>query len=243
VILLPVKNLANAKQRLASVLEQQARTELAQAMLSDVMDALAAYAGDGVSLATSDSFAIELAGQYGFEIIRDESNFSETDAIEMATRLCESRGVESTLVIPGDIPLIEVADLCAIYESSPEMGSVLVPSGDKRGTNAVLRRPAALFPLRFGNDSFMPHLAAAIGTNKSCVVLSLPRIALDIDTPEDLGELAQAPGEKRSQLLARKFGFGGGQSDSPASNSLKTSEGLKASEALKKTSSLLAAKS
>jgi 2-phospho-L-lactate guanylyltransferase len=152
---------------------------------------------------------VELAGRYGFEIIRDESNLSETDAIEMATRVCEARGIESTLVIPGDIPLIEAADIRAIYEAGPDSGSVLVPSKDKRGTNAVLRRPASLFPLRFGNDSFMPHLAVAIATNKSCVVLSLPRIALDIDRPEDLSELADAPGEKQSQLLARKLGFGG----------------------------------
>jgi 2-phospho-L-lactate guanylyltransferase len=111
-------------------------------------------------------------------------------------------------VIPGDIPLIEAADLRAIYDASPKAGSVLVPSTDKRGTNAVLRRPASLFPLRFGNDSFMPHLAAAIATNKSCVVLSLPRIGLDIDTPEDLHQLAKTLGEKRSQVLARKLGFG-----------------------------------
>jgi 2-phospho-L-lactate guanylyltransferase len=209
VIILPVKNLANAKQRLAAALEQPARTELAQTMLADVVEALAAYAGDGVSLVTSDPFAIELAGQHGFEIIPDESNVSETDAIEMASRVCEARGVESTLVIPGDIPLIDTEDIRAIYDACPDSGgAVLVPSKDKRGTNAVLRRPALLFPLRFGNDSFMPHLAAAIGTDKSCVVLSLPGIALDIDTPEDLRELAEASGEKRSQVLARKLGFG-----------------------------------
>jgi 2-phospho-L-lactate guanylyltransferase len=207
-ILLPVKNLAKAKQRLASVLDQSARTELAHAMLSDVVAAIAAFAGDEVALATSDPFATELASQYGFEIIRDESNVSETDAVEMATRTCEARAVQSTLVIPGDIPLIEAADIQAIYDASPKAGSVMVPSADRRGTNAVLRRPASLFPLRFGNDSFMPHLAAAIATDKSCVVLSLPRIGLDIDTPEDLHHLAQAPGEKRSQALARKLGFG-----------------------------------
>jgi 2-phospho-L-lactate/phosphoenolpyruvate guanylyltransferase len=207
-ILLPVKNLANAKQRLAPVLDQRARTELAQAMLSDVVAAIVGFAGDEVAFATSDPFALELAGRYGFEVIRDEANVSETDAIEMATRACEARGVESTLVIPGDIPLIDAADLRTIHDASPEVGSVLVPSRDKRGTNAVLRRPASLFPLRFGNDSFMPHLVAAIATDKACVVLSLPAIGLDIDTPEDLRELAQAPGEKRSQLLARKLGFG-----------------------------------
>jgi 2-phospho-L-lactate guanylyltransferase len=92
-----------------------------------------------------------------------------------------------------------------IYDHAPALGSVLVPSSDKRGSNAVLRRPAALFPLRFGNDSFMPHLASAIATNTSCVVLSLSGIGLDVDTPEDLYQLAEAPGEKPSQLLAREL--------------------------------------
>lgn len=207
-ILLPVKNLANAKQRLAPVLEQSSRTDLARAMLTDVAEAIADYDQTGVSLVTNDPFAIELANQFRFGVIRDESNISETDAIAMATRVCESRGIESTLVIPADIPLIEAAEIRAICESAPEAGTVLVPSRDKRGTNAVLRRPASLFPLRFGNDSFMPHLAGAIATNTSCVVLSLSGIALDIDTPEDLRELAHALGEKKSQLLARRFGFG-----------------------------------
>src|SRR5579864_3465683 len=146
-----------------------------------------------------------ISNQHRFEVIRDDSNVSETDAIAMATELCASRGVQSTLVVPGDIPLIEAEDIRAIYESAPPNGSALVPSTDKRGSNAVLRRPAALFPLRFGSDSFMPHLVAAIATNTSCVVLSLSRIGLDIDTPEDLRQLALAPGDKQSQRLARKF--------------------------------------
>lgn len=206
-ILVPVKNLANAKQRLAQVLEQSSRTELAHAMLTDVLDALAEAAADDVSLVTSDPFALELASHHRFAVISDDSNLSETGAIEVATRVCTSRGIATTLVIPADIPLIEAADILAIYEAAPAKGTVLVPSGDLRGTNAVLRRPAELFPLRFGNDSFMPHLAAAIATRATCVVLSLPRIALDIDTPEDLHHLVNAEGQKTAQILARKFGL------------------------------------
>ena len=206
-ILVPVKILANAKQRLAHVLDQAKRTELAHAMLEDVLGALAQSGADDVSLVTSDPFALELADHYRFEIIRDNSNLSETAAIEMATRTCEARGIHTTLVIPGDIPLINPADIRAIYDAAPAQGTVLVPASDQRGTNAVLRRPAALFPLRFGNDSFMPHLTAAISTQKTCVVLSLPRIALDIDTPEDLQQLVNAEGGKKSQVLAGKFGF------------------------------------
>jgi 2-phospho-L-lactate guanylyltransferase (CobY/MobA/RfbA family) len=36
----------------------------------------------------------------------------------------------------------------------------------------------------------------------------LPGVGLDIDTPEDLHELARAAGDKPSQMLARRLGFG-----------------------------------
>ncbi len=205
-ILVPVKNLAHAKQRLAPLLDQPARTGLAQAMLCDVLETLSDWRDSTeVSLVTSDPFALELAQQFRLSVISDNANRSETDAIEMATRVCESCGVESTLVIPGDIPLIQAWELEAILRAAPEDGSVLVSSADGRGTNAVLRSPAGLFPLRFGNDSFKPHLSAARATQMPCVVLDLPGIALDIDRPRDLFQLAAAPGETRSQQLVRRW--------------------------------------
>lgn len=204
-ILVPVKDTNTAKQRLAGLLDQPARTGLARTMLRDVLAALSEDGSREVALVTRDVFSIELAESHGFEVIRDEANASETDAIAMATEACLSRGIEDILVIPGDIPLLEPDDVRAIYQSAPPRGSVLVPSRDKRGTNAALRRPATLFGLRFGNDSFLPHLAAATNAEASCVVLSLPRIALDIDTPDDLKHLANTAGEKLSQQLARKL--------------------------------------
>lgn len=205
-ILVPVKNLATAKQRLASVLDQAARTELAQAMLLDVLDVLDTWPDrPEVSLVTSDPFAVDLARKFDFQVIADNANRSETEAIAMATQICESCGVESTLVIPGDVPLIQGWELEKILEVAPSQGSVLVPSADRRGTNAAWRRPAGLFPLRFGNDSFRPHLTAARVSHKPCVVLTLPGIALDVDNPSDLKQLAEAPGETRAQRLARQW--------------------------------------
>jgi 2-phospho-L-lactate guanylyltransferase len=205
-ILIPVKGLSQAKQRLASVLSQPARTELAQAMLLDVLEALDKWVDrPTVSIVTSDPFALELARQFSCETIADSTNRSETDAIEAATRLCESRGIGSTLVIPGDVPLIQSCELQKVLEAAPIEGTVLAPAADGRGTNAAFRRPCGLFPLRFGNDSFKPHLAAARATGKPCVVLSLAGIALDIDSPCDLQQLAAAPGETRSQQLARRW--------------------------------------
>jgi 2-phospho-L-lactate guanylyltransferase len=206
VILVPVKNLSSAKQRLAAVLDQLARTELAQAMLHDVLTALHDWTNrPQVAVVSSDSYAVKLAREYAFAVIPDPDNPGETGAIEMATRACVERGAESTLVIPADIPLIRSWELEEILQNAPAEGSVLVPAADGRGTNAAFRRPANLFPLRFGNDSFKPHLAAAQATGKTCIVLDLPGIAVDVDNPEDLRELLASGGETRSQRLARQY--------------------------------------
>jgi 2-phospho-L-lactate/phosphoenolpyruvate guanylyltransferase len=205
-ILVPVKNLSSAKQRLASLFDQATRTELAQTMLLDVVETLASWANrPEVALVTSDPFAGDLARRFNFETIPDSANRGETDAIEMATRVCESRRIDFTLVIPGDIPLLQVSELQNILQSAPDYGSVLSPAADGRGTNAAFRRPAGLFPLRFGNDSFKPHLAAARATGKPVIVLPLAGIALDVDRPNDLRRLADLPGETRSQRMVRSF--------------------------------------
>lgn len=205
-ILIPVKDLRNAKQRLASVLDQSGRTQLARAMIHDVLATVAGWSSrPEAAVVTCDPPTIELAEQYGFQVIADPENRSETDAIEDATSFCESLGIQSTLVIPGDIPLIQASELEQIIEGAPAKGSVLVPAADGHGTNAVLRAPAALFPLHFGNNSFKPHLTAARATGLPCITLSLPGIALDIDNPDDLRKLASSPGETRSQRLARQW--------------------------------------
>jgi 2-phospho-L-lactate/phosphoenolpyruvate guanylyltransferase len=220
VILVPVKNTSSAKQRLAAVLDQPSRTALAQAMLHDVLTALHDFSSNHwvseqgttapqVALVTGDSYAVQLAGQHGFEVISDPDNPGETSAIEMATRVCVERGARSTLVIPGDIPLIQAWEVDEILKQAPPEGSVLVPAGDRRGTNAIFRRPADLFPLRFGNDSFKPHHAAAQATGKPCVVLKLPGIAVDVDNPADLQQLISLPGETRAQQLLREYARAG----------------------------------
>ena len=205
-ILVPIKNTSTAKQRLASILDQPARTQLAQAMLTDVLTAIRDWKRrPKVGIVTSDPYATTLAQEYGFDVIPDPDNPGETGAIEMATRVCVERGEESTLVIPADIPLIQPWELEQIYNQAPERGTVIVPAGDGRGTNAILRRPANLFPLRFGNDSFKPHLASAQATGEPCILLNLPGIAVDVDNPPDLRQLLSLPGQTRAQRLARSW--------------------------------------
>jgi len=202
-ILVPVKNLGDAKQRLSPVLSPEQRFALAQAMCEDVLEALAHWRSrPAVAVVTNDAFARDLATRFNFDIVADD-NSGETNAIEMATALCRQRGAESTLVVPADIPLIDGSELQKIADCAPAGGAVLVPDAAGRGTNAAWRSPGDLFPLRFGNDSFLPHLASAKATGLPCIVLELPGIARDVDRPEDLHKLAAAAGDRRSQRLVR----------------------------------------
>jgi len=205
VILIPVKNKLNAKQRLAPLLSPEERHQLAQAMLEDVLDAVAAVPErPPVSLVTSDDHARALAQQHGFAIVEDRDDAGETAAIEMATRVCVGRGVPWTLVIPGDAPLASADEISAILSVAPKKGSVLASDHKGLGSNAVLRAPADLFPLRFGDHSYAPHLAAA-QIMGPVVQLRLPGLALDIDRPDDVQLLMETTGNTRAQQVLRSW--------------------------------------
>ncbi|HZP22234.1 MAG TPA: 2-phospho-L-lactate guanylyltransferase [Terriglobales bacterium] len=210
ILLIPFKSLATAKQRLADVLDARQRSQLAEAMLRDVMHAAAGVTDRiDVALVTGDPRAQALAREHGFLIIPDDSNESETAAIEMATAWCERRGYDTTIVVPADIPLITAAELRRVLDEAPAEGALIVPAYDRRGSNCILRRPASIIPLRFGNDSFLPHCEAMRRTGKPLIILELPGIGLDVDNPHELELLVAREGETHAQHLLRSRGVGG----------------------------------
>ena len=211
ILLIPVKSLTSAKQRLAAVLDQQRRSQLAEAMLRDVMTAAAGVLGKiDVALVTGDARARTLATEFGFQVIEDIRNESETAAIEMATACCEQRRYDTTVVVPGDIPLVTSEELQQVLDAAPAEGAVFVPAYDRRGSNCILRRPASIIPLRFGNDSFLPHCEAMRKTGSELVILEMPGIGLDIDNPQELDLLLQRGGDTHAQRLLRSWDFGVG---------------------------------
>ena len=208
-LLIPVKNLSNAKQRLGEALDQEHRSLLAEAMLRDVLTAAAGVADRlDLYLVTDDAQARRLRAEFGFGVIEDTRNESETAAIEMATAWSEERGYDTTVVLPGDVPLTTSAELDRVLDSAPEEGAVFVPAYDRRGSNCILRRPASIIPLRFGDDSFLPHCEAMKKTGKPLVILELPGIGLDIDHPHELELLLGRAGNTHAQRLLRSWGVG-----------------------------------
>ncbi len=196
-LLIPVKELSNAKQRLAGLLTQAECSRLARIMLVGVLrECVALPAGFRRVMATSDRSAMELAQAHGFEVLEELSQESESTSVDRASTRLEAEGVRGVLRVPLDLPLIAGAELMRLAElAEGGMGCILVPSLDGTGTNGLYRAPPTAFPSRFGPGSLALHEALAREHTASHEVVPLASLALDIDEPGDVAELF-ARGEK-----------------------------------------------
>ena len=199
----PVKERDRAKERLAPLLPPEMRQALALAMLQDVLGALANAEGlAGLLVVTCDAAAGRMARRYGARLIEDGARNGHTGAVAAAARLLAAEGRAGMLTLPGDIPLVtagEIGQVIGAHRPAPSF--TIVPSHDEGGSNAVLLSPPDAVPLRFGADSFFPHLRAAEVQGIRPSVLRLPGIALDIDNPEDLAAFARQPSRTHTRAF------------------------------------------
>jgi len=192
-LLLPIKDLRNAKQRLTSVLTPEERFALAHAMLADIVQAVRGVRRAAkIFMVTNYGPAIEIAQANGWEVLHEEQQISESVSVDAASRQCSEYGVTALLRLPLDVPLVETPDideLLSIECAAP--GLVIVPSRDGTGTNAILRTPPTLFPSHFGVGSFALHCAEAERAGANIVQRRNIRLEMDVDDEADLRVLLQ----------------------------------------------------
>jgi len=192
-LLLPVKDLHNAKKRLIGALSPEERFALAEAMLADTFRAVKAIrCAEKVFVVTNYEPAMHLAEENRWEILREEQQLSESHSVDAASRICEQRGVTGLLRLPLDLPLIQSSDIDELLAADCQSpGLLIVPSRDGTGTNAILRTPPTLFPSHFGSGSFAKHLAEAESARAQVVICRNPRIEIDVDDESDLRTLLE----------------------------------------------------
>ena len=210
VVLLPVKDPARAKQRLAAVLSPGERTLLAWAMLEDVCAAVRACRfADRVAVVARDPEMAAYAAGNGWEVIRESEQVSESLSVDRASSLLERQGAEAVLRLPVDIPLLQSRDLDDLLDPAARgPAAVLVPSRDGLGTNALLRSPPLIFPSRFGVDSLQQHLREARLRGLQVRVRKMPRLALDLDRTSDLARFWTLGQGTATHALLQSLGVG-----------------------------------
>jgi 2-phospho-L-lactate/phosphoenolpyruvate guanylyltransferase len=200
--IVPVKEFARAKQRLAAILSPRVREELAAAMFEDVIQALSEVPDlAGIVVVTVDPVAAAIALRYGADIWSDGARDGHTGAVAAAARRLAANG-STMLTMPGDIPRVTAADTADVLAAHPAGAAfTIAPAWDERGSNTILCSPADLVPLRFGPDSFFPHLAAARALGLMPTIVRNDAIALDLDEPAELARFMEKPSRTRAWAL------------------------------------------
>jgi len=106
-------------------------------------------------------------------------------ALAQAAKEAAARGADAILILPTDLPMLTIADVCNLYKLGARQKGVVISRSHDGGTNALLLRPPNAIDFAFGIDSFQHHCALTIAAGYPCQTLESPTLAFDLDGPED----------------------------------------------------------
>ena len=185
----------NGKRRLEP-LPDEARHELALAMLGDVLAACIAVGPTVV--VTGDEDGAALAEELGGTAVADPQD-GQAAAVAAGLAFVDEG---PALVVNADLPCVVPHDLRKLAEAAPRGGLALVAAPDGT-TNALALSDPALFAPVYGArsaDRFREH-AADLGV--AAVAAVIPSLAQDVDTLADLERVQLGAGPRTQTAIAR----------------------------------------
>jgi 2-phospho-L-lactate/phosphoenolpyruvate guanylyltransferase len=193
-----MKSFGAAKQRLADSLGEGSRKALAQAMFSDVLSTLRRVPElDEIAVVTADRATQAAAGGERVTVLHDSAQAGQSEAALIGIRHALVAGYDRVLLVPADTPLLQPGEVAGLIGGRRRL--VIVPDRHGTGTNALVLSPPDAIEPAFGPGSFARHMAAAEAADVPHRAEEVPGLALDVDTPGDLAELAAALETRRGQ--------------------------------------------
>ena len=177
-------------------LPEDARRELALAMLGDVVAACVAVGPTVVVTADADGAA--LAEDLGGVAIEDPGD-GQGGAV--AAGLATVDGLPA-LVVNADLPCAVPHDVRGLAAATPPDGLALVQAEDGT-TNALALSDPALFAPVYGPHSASRFRQRAADRGVDAVAAVIPSLARDVDTLADLQHLSAKVGPRTQTAMAR----------------------------------------
>jgi 2-phospho-L-lactate/phosphoenolpyruvate guanylyltransferase len=193
----PLRGLVTGKARLGEAIDAEEREELLLGMLRRTLGILGEWAPLRMThVVTADSTAREVAEELGATVVHDAGNGLNA-AIESGIEDAAANGAAAVMVLPADLPLLELVSLDGLLEAADAAlaaGSglplvVISPSDARNGTNGMLLSPVDVIAPCFGPASFEAHIRAAHEAQATLQVVPDAGLGFDLDTPEDLERL------------------------------------------------------
>jgi 2-phospho-L-lactate guanylyltransferase len=196
-----------AKSRLAARLAAAERAALAEAMLADMLEALAGCGSvERAYVVTPTLEFARLAADAGAVIVLEHKPRGLNAAFETARQRLAAHNPEGLVaLLPGDLPRLDAGELTEAATHAADGAIVIVRSHSDAGTGAIVQPAGLALPLAFGSDSFRRHCCGAVGMGLAVASPRLASLGLDLDRPEDLDCLAGSEAQGRAAALARAF--------------------------------------
>src|SRR5215208_512074 len=157
----PIKTLSSAKQRLSGALAHGARASLAQAMFSDVLASLRrSQRVEAIAVVTADVVANAVAHGEQVTVLPDDRQDGQSAAALIGVRYAMAAGYERVVLIPGDTPLLDAAELDELLDTcqADDLAAGIVADRHGTGTNALVLTPPDAMDPSFGPGSLERHL-------------------------------------------------------------------------------------
>ncbi len=175
-ILIPIRSFSDSKSRLASILDAQQRTDF---IVECARGVIAATHGVPTLIVTSDPTVRDFAIDLGCSVIEDNGT-GLNEVVQNAFELLRTSGIEHITVAHGDLPLAQ--DLTKTFRKDE---FTIVPDRKRDGTNVMSLPTKEHFHFYYGPMSFTKHVKEAERLHLRTTVYEDPRLAMDVDTPED----------------------------------------------------------
>ena len=172
--LVPIKQGANGKSRLASVLSREERDALALRMARHVLAELQNCA----AIAEIAILSTHRPEWWPGNSVEDRGQGLNAELAAWR----RSVGKVAVLIVHADLPLLRATEVDELLAVAAAQGIALATDRTREGSNALAIADGRAFAFRFGPGSRQLHAEQAPGL----AVLDLPGLTADIDTPEDL---------------------------------------------------------
>jgi 2-phospho-L-lactate guanylyltransferase len=190
-----IKDFDAAKQRLRPALSAERRRQLARENACLALQA--ATAADHVLAVCGSEAAAALARQAGAEVLVEEDPRGQNPAARAGIEHAVRRGAEAVLLLSSDLPLVTRGAIAAMLRAARRLGgpaAMAAPATGRGGTNALYLRPPGALDLHFGDGSLAAFARDAADRGVRFELHESPRLALDLDEPDDLEELRRIAG-------------------------------------------------
>jgi len=186
-VIVLVKDLDQAKQRLGDVLDPKARRALA---LRNAVRAIRASAAGDYRLVVGGSVEVkEIAERLGVQAVIERRQDGQNTAAKRGITHALKSKARAVLILSSDLPLVtlkSVRDMLDVAGRVATPAVVAAPAIGRGGTNALYLSPPDAISLRFGDDSLKAFRREAETKGANFAVHRSDAMALDLDEPEDL---------------------------------------------------------